>query len=147
MGDYLGRSRNLGQGSATRPNDIVYGQTSIHVKKAMSGKPQWGTKELIKGEYSFDAQLPDKDLGKSITPGFRNSTLESRAFGVPSIRTDLPHNPSMVRSVADSQNYGDDVSAKDLVNPPAFSDMKIEASMLIQPRTRDYLFKLFNKIG
>ena len=45
---------------------------------------------MIKGNYTEADQLPDRDLGKTLTPGFRNVTLETRAFGVPCIRTDLP---------------------------------------------------------
>jgi len=45
---------------------------------------------VIKGNYTEADQLPDRDLGKTLTPGFRNVTLETRAFGVPCIRTDLP---------------------------------------------------------
>lgn len=48
--------------------------------------------------------------GQSITPGFRNAVVEGRAFGVPSIRSDIM--PYAKRSVADTQNYGDDTNAR-----------------------------------
>lgn len=47
---------------------------------------------------------------QSITPGFRNAVADRRAFGVPTIRSDIP--PYARRSVADTQNYGDDSSAR-----------------------------------
>jgi len=37
--------------------------------------------EAMTGAYSMEEQEPDKDLGKSITPGFRNVVAETRAFG------------------------------------------------------------------
>jgi hypothetical protein len=41
-----------------------------------SDKNQWGTAETIRGDlYGYEE---DKDLGKSITPGFRNVTAEVR---------------------------------------------------------------------
>jgi hypothetical protein len=33
------------------------------------------------GGYTWEDQEPDADLGKSITPGFRNVTADTRAFG------------------------------------------------------------------
>lgn len=49
-------------------------------------------------------------LEQSITPGFRNAVAEGRAFGVPSIRSDIE--PYTKRSMADTQNYGDDANAR-----------------------------------
>lgn len=138
-GDILGRSRNLGQGSSTRGFDVVYG-------KAKS-KSQHTAAEVMKGRYSTADIFDDKDLGKSITPGFRNLTIESRAFGCPSIRSDLPARPRGNRSVADSQNYGDDVPAQDLINPPAFSDLSIPPTVMSEPRSKDNIIYTFKKIG
>jgi hypothetical protein len=76
-------------------------------------------------------------LGKSITPGFRNSTHETRAFGVPSIRTDLPVNTSIRRSIADSQNYGDGPVARELIAPPDYADLAISGSDFDMLRPRD----------
>lgn len=49
--------------------------------------------------------------------------------------------------MADSQNYGDDVPARDLVNPPAFSDMAIAPTAMSEPRSKDKLVSLFTRIG
>jgi hypothetical protein len=142
MGDTLGKSKNLGQNSAARPWDLAYG------KPGASGRVGgWGTAELLKGKYTLDEQKPDIDLGKSITPGFRNISLEDRSYGCPSIRTDLPAGDPMKRSVSDSQNYGDDVPAADLISPPAFSDMAIDAMAMSELRDKDTMRKLFEKIG
>jgi len=144
MADNLGQSKNLGQQSAQRPEGIAYGKPSATALKAASG-PVWGAGAVLKGQYSVEQQMPDMDLGKSITPGFRNIARETRAYGCPSIRTDLPKLAR--RSVADSQNYGDDVAAKDLISPPAYSDMNIDPETMVNARSFDSLRELFAKIG
>ena len=51
------------------------------------------------------------------------------------------------RSLADSQNYGDDVPAQDLINPPAFSDLSIEPMVMTQHRNQQQMLSLFERIG
>lgn len=53
----------------------------------------------------------------------------------------------MKRSIADAQNYGDDVPAQDLINPPAFADLSIEPMVMTQYRGKAQLLSLFAKIG
>jgi len=144
MTHILGQTKNLGQNSSSRPFDTVYGKPSA---SGRATKGTWGAADVIKGAYSKEAQKPDADLGKSITPGFRNITLEDRAYGCPSIRTDLPAGPAARRSLADSQNYGDDVPAQDLINPPAFSDLAIAPTAMAELRPKQKIIDLFNKIG
>lgn len=83
----------------------VYGKEAVK-----RGPNEWDARACVEGDYSWAEQQPDNDLGKSITPGFRNAIVEGRAFGVPSIRSDIE--PYAQRSVADTQNYGDDSSAR-----------------------------------
>merc|ERR1719359_2457058 len=66
-------------------------------------------RSCILGYYSLNEQLPDQDLGRCMKPGRRNLTAEARAFGVPSVRADIPALPVDKRSLADCQNYGDEV--------------------------------------
>lgn len=139
MADQLGRSKNLGQDSGSRPADMVYGR-----RPKASGVT---AAEVMRGRYSLDDNEPDRDLGKSITPGFRNVSLETRAYGCPSIRSDIPALPISKRSLADSQNYGDDVPAQDLINPPAFSDLAIGPKSLSDQKTKEQLVALFQRIG
>ena len=73
MSDVLGQSKNLGQNSGARPFDTIYGKASASGRKT---KGQWGAAEVIKGKYPLVAQMPDEDLGKSVTPGFRNISFE-----------------------------------------------------------------------
>ena len=101
---------------------IVYGKPGGNMTRAAMGKPPIGAWEVMRGDYADEDQLPDKDLGKTLTPGFRNITLETRAFGVPSIRTDLPKpGVGLTRSVANNMNYGDDATAHDLINPQPYA--------------------------
>jgi hypothetical protein len=75
MGVILGQSKNLGQDSAMRPADMVYGK-----KNPNKGI---GALEVIRGRYSEAETAPDKDLGKSIMPGFRNISFEVILNSVP----------------------------------------------------------------
>jgi hypothetical protein len=138
MKDILGQSKNLGQDSFTR-GDMVYG-------KANRGKG-FSAGEVIKGKYTEDDNMPDMDLGKSITPGFRNISMENRMYGCPSIRNDIPCLPAHRRSLADSQNYGDDVPAQELINPPAFSDLSIGPTIMQERKSKEKLLELFGRIG
>jgi hypothetical protein len=67
---------------------------------------------------------------------------------VPSIRNDLPVAAAAARrSLADSQNYGDDPTARDLINPPAFSEFNIRPESTFEHRDLPYLQALFTKVG
>ena len=83
----------------------VYGKEAVK-----RGVNEWDARACVEGDYSWAEQQPDNDLGKSITPGFRNAIAEGRAFGVPTVRSDIETYAQ--RSVADTQNYGDDPSAR-----------------------------------
>lgn len=142
MGDLLGKTRDLGQGSKARTEQFVYGLPSAYTKKS---KSQWSAIDTIKGRYRAEDLVVDPDLGKSITPGFRNITLESRAYGCPSLRSDIP--VPVHRSVADPQNYGDEASASELINPRALAGSTIDMAELEVPRSRSSIQALFKSIG
>lgn len=94
--DVLGQSRNLGQGSSARPFDMVYGKPSASNRKS---KSQLSAAEIIRGRYNYEEQKPDRDLGKSITPGFRNISLEV------SWRIRIYHDISSINSHVSIQIY------------------------------------------
>ena len=97
------------------PEDHSYGIKS-------SGVDEWGTGECIKGAYTEDGQRPDKDLGTTLRPGWRNTVAdgdEDRKFGVPGVRTDIA--PPRTRSVADHQNYGDEPGSFTVMYPSKFA--------------------------
>ena len=120
-------------------HDHTYGKASIRALH------EWDARMCIQGDYDEADQAPDPDLGKSFTPGFRNTTNELRAFGTPSVRSDIPKYAR--RSVADNQNYGDDVNAQFLLYPGEFSSIGVEDDDLIQPRTKPELYEIFCAIG
>uniref|UniRef100_K3WNW0 EFHB C-terminal EF-hand domain-containing protein n=1 Tax=Globisporangium ultimum (strain ATCC 200006 / CBS 805.95 / DAOM BR144) TaxID=431595 RepID=K3WNW0_GLOUD len=134
--DYLGKPRHLGA-SSNLPPDHVFG--------APLKKDTESTWDCIQGHYSYDEQQPNADLGRAVNYGWKNSSAETRAFGVPSIRSDIPL-PSK-RSIADGQNYGDDSNAKELLYPEEFASSGIQDDEFVQPRDRKQLRDLFEKIG
>jgi len=95
-------------------------------------------RSCILGYYSLDEQLPDQDLGRCSKPGKRNVTAHARAFGTPSIRTDLPAPPGR-RSVADLTNYGDECGAAALLNPQRFDDKGVPDREFLLRRTKEEL--------
>jgi hypothetical protein len=139
MGDMLGRTKNLGQDSGYRPPDLIYGKPS--------GNKSVSAIDVIRGRYSGADLEPDRDLGKSITPGFRNISTQNRVFGCPSIRSDIPHQPPQRRSLADCQNYGDDVPAQELINPSSFSDLSIGPLAMAELRPKAKILDIFRRIG
>lgn len=55
--------------------------------------------------------------------------------------------PKNGKSCADSQNYGDDPSAKELITPPAFSDLNFDGNAFDAPTTKARLVQLFNRFS
>lgn len=139
MADLLGQTKNLGQDSGSRPPDMVYGKSS--------GVKTVSAADVIKGKYGAVDLQSDRDLGKSIMPGFRNISFQDRVYGCPSIRSDIPHLPAGRRSLADAQNYGDDVPAQELINPPAFADLSIGPMVMDEIRPKAKILELFSRIG
>jgi len=134
----LGEAKNLGFGCKTVGKTHVYGMASQR-------GPEWGVRECI-GNYKPEEQLPDADLGKSIRPGWRNSSAnEARVFGVPSIRSDIPA-PSL-KSVADHQNYGDEAGCSTLLYPPRFGDGGVTQSDFLTATKKEELMDIFRCAG
>ncbi len=90
-------------------------------------------------------QLPDKDLGTSVTPGYRNITTDpDRAFGVPTIRRDIsgPARPS----VSDTRNFGSDADARMLLVPAKFADAGIDHRWVRLHRARESISLSFARV-
>jgi len=137
--DQLGHSRHLGQDSDKRGLDFVYG-------KGRKGQ-NFGAADVLRGKYTKEQQVPDVDLGKSITPGFRNVQNSGRIYGCPSVRNDIPKVSIARRSIADSQNYGDDATASELINPHKYSSLTIDSSAMGELKPKDVVLTVFKKIG
>ena len=103
--------------------------------------------QAIEGSYSLEEQLPDQDLGRCLKPGRRNFTKETRAFGVPSVRTDLPAPPRNRRSVADQRSFGDDASTAALLNPQRFDSIGVPDREFLIRRPKEELRGLTKAAG
>jgi len=139
--DRLGKSRELRGVLRNFGEDFVYGRNNV--------PDEWGAKKVIQGAYTMSEQLPDKDLGISTV---KLSNLEwvpdnhkARAYGVPSIRNDLPA-PHM-KSVADSNNYGDEVAAKGLLYPSVFAFDGVTEDDFLQVRPKEEVREVFRRVG
>jgi len=143
--DILGGSKNLGQGQTDRGADFVHGIKNI------SGDDPWNAARCIHGEPTEQQVQPDKDLGKSTKPNCRNVVRDEkdkyRAFGLPTIRRDVPFVPPEKKSVADYQNYGDEPEAVDLLFPSNYSELGIQENDFRETRSREEIKILFEKIG
>jgi hypothetical protein len=102
-------------------------------------------RSCILGYYHLDEQLPDQDLGRCTKIGRRNVTRETRAFGVPSVRTDW-RAPER-RSVADITNYGNECGAAALLNPQRFDDRGVPDREFLHRRPKDELRTLVEDSG
>ena len=135
--DQLGRARNLGHGARNVGANHTFG-----VKGAVD---DWDASACIAGDYSVQEQMPDRDLGTSATAGWRNVTTDSRGFGTPTVRVDIP-GPSK-RSISDNQNYGDDVNAGSLIQPSEFAQSGVSDADFIKDRDQKTIRDIFINIG
>jgi hypothetical protein len=134
--DALGRCRNLGMNQET---------TQGRVFGVQGATDQWGAAELVMGNYSVEEQMPDPDLGRAVKSGWCNVTTENRAFGVPTVRSDIQR--PAARSVSDCQNYGDDVSAGTLVRPSQYDHLGVEEDDFFVPLGQSEIRDMFDAIG
>lgn len=134
--------------------------TKVHYMQGANGPPMdpnwaYGIKSIssdctarscILGYYALDEQLPDQDLGRCTKPGRRNVTSHPRAFGIPSVRTDLAAPPER-RSVADLTNYGDECGAAALLNPQRFDNKGVPDREFLLRRPKEELRELVEAGG
>ena len=94
--DILGTSKNLGQGRPPVSQEHIFGVKTV-------GNDAWNAAKCIHGEPTERELQPDRDLGKCVKQGCKNEVRKPedayRAFGAPTIRTDIPFKEK--RSVAD----------------------------------------------
>jgi len=136
--DQLGSVKKCGRGPTNPPE-------SFGVTKRKPGDEVTAA-QVLRGEFPWEQQMPDKDLGKSVRPGFRNVTKDpARTFGIPTIRSDIPARSAV--SMSDVSNYGDGPSASDLLNPSRFADLGIDHSDFVVARTPQEIRDVFSSIG
>ena len=137
--DELGKHKNLGQQSD--PNQ-VFG--------AMRKKEEWNAAMCIYGVPETRTEIdPEIDLGRctklNCTNAVRRPGDIDRAFGVPTIRNDIPKKER--KSVADSQNYGDEPDAVELLFPKSYPEFGITEEDFNQPRSKEEIKAIFENIG
>jgi len=99
----------------------------------------------------FNVKVPaevrtDSDVGKCEAIGKRN-ILSDRVYGLPSIRTDIPKPDFASRSVANVNNYGDDLGTASLLNPERFQNMGVPDEQFLETRSKPYMQDLLNGSG
>lgn len=77
-GAILGKIKYLGQQDMNRSSELPFGIPSGPVRK--NGKPRLSAEEVMKGDYMESDSRLDRDLGVSITPGFRNTNHLVRCY-------------------------------------------------------------------
>eukprot|EP00826_Nyctotherus_ovalis_P056671 TRINITY_DN769_c0_g3_i2.p1 TRINITY_DN769_c0_g3~~TRINITY_DN769_c0_g3_i2.p1 ORF type:complete len:355 (-),score=127.26 TRINITY_DN769_c0_g3_i2:138-1202(-) len=137
--DELGKHKNLGQQSD--PNQ-VFG--------AMKRKEEWNAAMCIYGVPETRNEVdPEPDLGRctkmNCTNAVRRPEDTDRAFGVPTIRNDIPKKAR--KSVADPQNYGDEPEAVKLLFPSSYLEFGITEEDFNAPRSREEIKTIFENIG
>jgi len=137
--DHLGKTRKTGAGLHGLTKDYIFGASTLKTAGA------WGTKECIEGNATQEEQMPDPDLGRTLQPGWRNITNETRPFGVPNVRTDIPL--PCIRSVADNSNYGDEPDAKELLYPNVHAWKGVQPDDFFQPRSCNDIMSIMECAG
>lgn len=129
----LSKKRHMKQGAYGPP---LPEEHRFGIKSSIS---DYTAKTCIQGYYALEDQLPDQDLGRCTKPGRRNVTTETRAFGVPSVRTDIPAPPPSKRSIAANMSYGDECSAAAVLNPQRFDARNVPDRDFLVRRPKDEL--------
>merc|ERR1712228_292471 len=105
----------------------------------------------IKGTYTLNEQLPDRDLGRCVKEGRRNITSESRAFGKPSRGAPprpVSSGPTLFRPPPRGpvpQCDGNDAGS--VLVPDRFMDRGISSSEFARLRSREEIQSLMAGAG
>ncbi|KAM9782540.1 EF-hand domain-containing family member B [Neosynchiropus ocellatus] len=70
---------------------------------------------------------------------------DSRTFGVPTVRSDLP--APRIKRVSDSTNYGDTSTAANLLHPPLHSLQGVHERHFFSPLTKAEVTEIFRNVG
>ncbi|XP_045899984.1 EF-hand domain-containing family member B isoform X2 [Micropterus dolomieu] len=72
-------------------------------------------------------------------------TSNSRAYGIPSVRADLP--APRIKRVSDTNNYGDTSTAADLLHPSVHTLQGVHEEHFFCPRTKKEIAEIFRNVG
>ncbi|XP_007895767.2 EF-hand domain-containing family member B isoform X1 [Callorhinchus milii] len=73
------------------------------------------------------------------------STVNDRAYGIPTIRTDIP--APRFRSISDRVNYGDESNAQGLLNPTIFAQRGVYEKDIFMSRSKSEIVSIFCAMG
>lgn len=169
----LGKPRKLGFYSNPESASTTSLASGTHTNSAQKFKEDMN--EVIFGTYGREDQLPDSDLGTTLTPGFRNSSIEhlsnthlrqqaslgQRSFSshfdegkgqeemlASSIVYGAPSSVLNSSSFAGDQDIGGKpVQARDILNPTVFDDKAITEATWQEERSLPNMKALFRSIG
>uniref|UniRef100_A0A672F603 EF-hand domain-containing protein n=1 Tax=Salarias fasciatus TaxID=181472 RepID=A0A672F603_SALFA len=88
--------------------------------------------------FKTSSSLIGAAADKPTTPG-------NRAFGIPTVRSDLP--PPRVKRVSDTTNYGGTPTAADLLHPSVYSVRGVHEEHFFCPRPKKEIAEIFKNIG
>ncbi|XP_049902222.1 EF-hand domain-containing family member B isoform X1 [Epinephelus moara] len=74
-----------------------------------------------------------------------SSTLNSRTYGIPTVRSDLP--APRLKRVSDTNNYGDTSTAADLLHPSVHALRGVHEEHFFCPRTKKEIAEIFRNVG
>nr|XP_046254821.1 EF-hand domain-containing family member B [Scatophagus argus] len=72
-------------------------------------------------------------------------TSSSRAYGIPSVRSDLP--APRIKRISDTNNYGDASTAGDLLHPSVHALRGVHEEHFFCPRTKEEIAEIFRNVG
>ncbi|XP_056236447.1 EF-hand domain-containing family member B [Seriola aureovittata] len=75
----------------------------------------------------------------------RSLTSNSRTYGIPSVRSDLPAPP--IKRVSDTTNYGNTSTAAKLLHPSVHALQGVHEEHLLCPRTKSEIAEIFRNVG
>lgn len=141
---YLGKSREVRGALRGLGDEFAFGK--------VNAPDEWGAKKTIMGSYTPQEQMPDKDLGISTRKLNKLETVPTgvdmggaRVYGLPSLRGDLVA-PKQI-SVADPNNYGNEMNAKGLLYPAKYAFDGIAESDFLLVRPEGEVRELFRRMG
>jgi EF-hand domain-containing family member B len=134
--DLLGEKKNYMQYPLPVPADFRFGARSSDSSNTAASCLHFNSKVVVE-------VMPEKDLGKCDVQGKRN-ILSDRVYGLPSIRTDIPRPDIQSRSVANVNNYGDDLGTASLLHPQRFENMGVPDEQFLDARSKADMQTLLN---
>ena len=132
-------------------NDFLYNpypQNKL-VGKRLEDFPEWNAGRCIHGDETTvkdKTMEPDIDLGRDVHYRNKLKNLQpsqrdfNRAYGVPSIRSDLPK--KKLKSVSDIKNYGDEPDAYELLYPHPENVNGVEDKDFEELMTKEEIYEL-----